>query len=400
MGLAKGREKGGQVHHAKGLNGTHVQLTTQHPPEAGDSVATLVHCSEGRPCGRQEGPSGLRQGDAAIVPHEEGLLELSFESLDRGAETGLHDMDPGGGPGEVLFLGHSHEVAKLAKLHASILSMLNSQRIYWTNRQQEQRVGGTTGGVRSWSVMTPCSNCVERSVMSAVLTSERVINIHEMVVIHRAFRHESRLLGELIAATPGSDTKRAAVLARHLAWYQAGLTNHHHGEDELLWPLLYQHAGVDTAIVSRMERQHARVAETLAGAMAFLPAWQVSAGADRRDHLVKAISSHRRAHRAPGRRREPPASPRRSPSDRPGVGRTGRAFCDDHAESAAPHLSRSGVGGRNARRAVCVARRMPLVERLAWRSVGRRRYASYVRRVRGDAALEDRQQSNTTLTEV
>ena len=50
-------------------------------------------------------------------------------------------MDPGGGAGEVLFLGHRHEVLELAKLHASILSMLNSQRIYWTNRQQEQRVG-------------------------------------------------------------------------------------------------------------------------------------------------------------------------------------------------------------------------------------------------------------------
>ena len=52
--------------------------------------------------------------------------------------------------------------------------------------------------------------------------------------------------------------------ARHLAWYEAGLTNHHHGEDELLWPLLYQRAGVEAAIVARMERQHAQVAVTLA----------------------------------------------------------------------------------------------------------------------------------------
>ena len=85
-----------------------------------------------------------------------------------------------------------------------------------------------------------------------------------MVVIHRAFRRESRLLGELIAAVPDGDTERAAILGRHLAWYEAGLTNHHHGEDELLWPLLRQRAEVDAEIVARMERQHVQVADTLA----------------------------------------------------------------------------------------------------------------------------------------
>ena len=76
--------------------------------------------------------------------------------------------------------------------------------------------------------------------MLDALTSAAPINTHEMVVIHRAFRRESRLLGDLIAAAPDGDTERAAVLGRHLAWYQSGLTNHHHGEDELLWPLLHQ----------------------------------------------------------------------------------------------------------------------------------------------------------------
>jgi Hemerythrin HHE cation binding domain len=59
-----------------------------------------------------------------------------------------------------------------------------------------------------------------------------------MVVIHRAFRRESQLIGELIASIPDGETARAAVLAAHLDWYMAGLDNHHHGEDELIWPLL------------------------------------------------------------------------------------------------------------------------------------------------------------------
>jgi hypothetical protein len=43
---------------------------------------------------------------------------------------------------------------------------------------------------------------------------------------------------------------------------------------------------------------------------------------------------------------------------------------------------------------------MPLVARLAWWSVGRRRYASYTQRVRGNARHEVLSQANTPLMEV
>jgi hypothetical protein len=59
-----------------------------------------------------------------------------------------------------------------------------------------------------------------------------------MVVIHRAFRRESELLRTAIAAVTPGDTRRARILADHFRWYRLGLHNHHHGEDELIWPLL------------------------------------------------------------------------------------------------------------------------------------------------------------------
>ena len=43
---------------------------------------------------------------------------------------------------------------------------------------------------------------------------------------------------------------------------------------------------------------------------------------------------------------------------------------------------------------------MPRVARLAWRSVGRRRYASHIRRVRGTTTDEARQPSAISLKEV
>ncbi len=127
--------------------------------------------------------------------------------------------------------------------------------------------------------------------MPDVLTSATAADTHEMDVIHRAFRRESQLLGELITAVPDGDTGRAALLSRHLAWYRAGLTNHHHGEDELLWPLLRQRAEVGAEIVVRMERQHARVADSLADVLGVLPAWQASAATGRRDELVTALDA-------------------------------------------------------------------------------------------------------------
>ena len=237
--------------------------------------------------------------------------------------------------------------------------------------------------------------------MSDVLASEGEHNAHGMVVVHRAFRRESRLLGELIAAVPAGDTERAVVLARHLTWYEAGLTNHHHGEDELLWPLLYERAGADAAIVTRMERQHTRVAETLAGALEALPAWRDSASAARREILVDAISFHRQAlieHLDDEENDLLPLAARHlTPSEWEALGEhfvatTPKAqlliFLGAVLEDATPE-----------ERAILLSA-MPLVARLVWRSVGRRRYASHIRRVRGQAGHEVDKQSVTSFMEV
>jgi hypothetical protein len=64
------------------------------------------------------------------------------------------------------------------------------------------------------------------------------VNTQDMEIVHRAFRRESRLLMELVAAVAPGDTARAKVIADHFRDYRLGLKNHHEGEDELLWPPL------------------------------------------------------------------------------------------------------------------------------------------------------------------
>ncbi|MFE9428749.1 hemerythrin domain-containing protein [Kitasatospora sp. NPDC006697] len=124
-------------------------------------------------------------------------------------------------------------------------------------------------------------------------TTQSRPDTHGMVVIHRGIRRESRLLLELIAAVAPGDTARARVLADHFRDYRLGLHNHHHGEDEHIWPPLLARADLEADVVLRMEAQHERIAATLAAAETAVPAWESAAGEEERDALVATLAEHR-----------------------------------------------------------------------------------------------------------
>ncbi|BAD58177.1 hemerythrin domain-containing protein [Nocardia farcinica] len=124
------------------------------------------------------------------------------------------------------------------------------------------------------------------------------VDTHAMVVVHRAFRRESRLLIDLAAAVTPGDTRRAAVIAAHFRDYRLGLTTHHEGEDRVLWPPLLARVDPGADIVLRMRAQHERVEATLARLDTVVPVWEANAGADARDTVVAALVDHRAVLRA------------------------------------------------------------------------------------------------------
>lgn len=214
-----------------------------------------------------------------------------------------------------------------------------------------------------------------------------LLDTHDMVVIHRAFRRESRLLASLIAAVPDGDTRRARVLAAHLRWYQRGLHNHHAGEDELLWPLLQARADFESEVVLRMEAQHERVAASLDQVMACLPGWQASARIPERDRLVAALTAHRavvlehlddeEAHLLPVAARH---------LTRREWDAQGEHFVASTPKRQLLIFLGAVLEDADARERASVLTAMPVPARLIWQTIGRVSYARHTRRVRGRAS--------------
>jgi hemerythrin-like domain-containing protein len=91
--------------------------------------------------------------------------------------------------------------------------------------------------------------------------SQTLIDVHDMVVVHKAFRRELRIIPQLVRAVPAGDTMRATVVADHARLCLLGLHLHHTSEDELLWPKLLQRDPPDADLIYRMEGQHHTVEE-------------------------------------------------------------------------------------------------------------------------------------------
>ncbi|MEV6298753.1 hemerythrin domain-containing protein [Actinoplanes sp. NPDC051861] len=116
------------------------------------------------------------------------------------------------------------------------------------------------------------------------------VDTWEMVLVHRVFRREFRLLPGLVRAVTPGDVARAEVIGSHLENLASALHHHHTAEDELLWPLLLSRARMQADLIHRMEAQHARLHEPLDRISVLLPRWRSAAPAADRDELADVIA--------------------------------------------------------------------------------------------------------------
>ena len=127
--------------------------------------------------------------------------------------------------------------------------------------------------------LSRCSASRQAEVMTNTshAASEQLTDVHDMVVVHRVFRREFRLLPDLVRRVAPGDTNRATVVAAHARLVLGGLEMHHTGEDALLWPKLLQRAAPSAELIHRMESQHHRVEELTGELSESLTRWEAEA---------------------------------------------------------------------------------------------------------------------------
>ncbi len=208
--------------------------------------------------------------------------------------------------------------------------------------------------------------------------------VQEMVVVHRVFRRESRLLADLVRGVRPGDVDRARVLAEMIREYDKGLHAHHTSEDALLWPKLLARVDLDAELVLRMERQHEVVAEGLHVLVGRLATWERDAAAAARDALAEAIDQHRRdllVHLDEEERSVLPlVSEHITVAEWEELGEVARSHTPkDKLLFMLGALLEEATPDETAR----FLSHLPVPARLLWRTVGRRQYAKQMRKVRG-----------------
>ena len=116
-----------------------------------------------------------------------------------------------------------------------------------------------------------------------------VTDTRDMVLVHRVFRREFRLLPLMVRQIADGDTRAAGRVSQHAREMLDALHHHHQNEDELLWPRLLQRTPAGTGLVERMQTQHHAISQILQRIDVALPMWQHAARARDADALATDI---------------------------------------------------------------------------------------------------------------
>lgn len=111
---------------------------------------------------------------------------------------------------------------------------------------------------------------------------------HDMVLVHRAFTREIRLLADIVEVTSPTDAEQVVRVSAHGREILTALHHHHLGEDELIWPRL-RSAELDSALIDRMQTQHEEIDAVIRRVDAELSEWEHQGGAETTDLLVEGL---------------------------------------------------------------------------------------------------------------
>lgn len=123
----------------------------------------------------------------------------------------------------------------------------------------------------------------ETTTSAAGLTSD-------LVLVHKAFRREFRMLPVLLGQVAAGDVGRAALIAAHCRELSTALRHHHAAESELLWPRLGDRSTIDAAVMQRLLDGHRADTALMVEMDGLLPLWEQAADTDLGAVLVDIFS--------------------------------------------------------------------------------------------------------------
>lgn len=218
-----------------------------------------------------------------------------------------------------------------------------------------------------------------------VPTGPKTCDASGMAEIHRLFRRGFGEAPDLVRRVREGDTTHAGAVATQLETLSLGLHAHHEGEDLRLWDALDERAPSCASHVERMKAQHAEMLVHLRGLDAALPAWRDTATRTDAAPVLAALDGVNGAlavHLPDEEKNIVPVMERT-------ITEAEVEWFSDHGRRSIPKgqtwqqlgeiLAAQPDGGEEWLR-----KRMPAPGRVAWRLIGRRRYA------RHRAALEGR----------
>lgn len=219
---------------------------------------------------------------------------------------------------------------------------------------------------------------------AATATAEDRPDTRDMVVVHRVFRREFRLLPQLVGRSTAGDTERAALVADWIGELADFLHHHHTNEDELVWPRLRERTPLDASLVDDMERQHAVVARLLALLPPLVERWRAEPSVANREVVQLALEEIP----APlcehldleERAVLPLIREHLTAAEYAELGERGRAAI---APSRMPIVLGAMLEEATDEERAMMLTGMPLAARAMWHTIGTRQYAAAMRRLRG-----------------
>ena len=112
----------------------------------------------------------------------------------------------------------------------------------------------------------------------------------DLLLVHKVFRRELRLLPVLVTDVAAGDSARAALLVAHSRALTTALRHHHTAESELLWPRLLDRSQLDSAAARRLRDGHRNHAALVAELDGLFPLWEQGAEADLRTVLTDILT--------------------------------------------------------------------------------------------------------------